>query len=96
VLMTLIGGIGTLLGPAVGAVVIVTMETYLAQAGSWVTIIEGAIFVFCVLTFRQGIVGVLAPYLVGKPATVEPAPEEVSPVEPAATGRRVGGSRSGA
>ena len=63
VLMTLIGGIGTILGPVVGAFVIVTMETYLAQAGSWVTIIEGVIFVICVLTFRQGIVGVIAPYL---------------------------------
>ena len=97
VLMTLIGGIGTILGPVVGAFVIVTMETYLAQAGSWVTIIEGIIFVICVLTFRQGIVGVIAPYVVGRAATVEPAPEEVSPVEPAAPGRRqVSESRTGA
>ncbi len=65
VLMTLIGGLGTILGPVVGAFVIVTMETYLAQAGSWVTIIEGVIFVVCVLTFRQGIVGVLLPYVTG-------------------------------
>src|SRR5215211_6128959 len=63
VLMTLLGGIGTILGPVVGAFVIVTMETYLAQAGSWVTIIQGVIFVICVLTFRQGIVGVIAPYV---------------------------------
>src|SRR3954451_20399348 len=83
VLMTLIGGIGTILGPVVGAFVVVTMETYLAQAGSWVTIIEGVIFVICVLTFRQGIVGVIAPYLVGRPGTVEPAPDQVSPLEPA-------------
>jgi branched-chain amino acid transport system permease protein len=88
VLMTLIGGIGTILGPVVGALVIVTMETYLAQAGSWVTIIEGVIFVVCVLTFRQGIVGVVAPYIIGRPVTIEPAPEAVSAVEPAATGRR--------
>ncbi len=67
VLMTLIGGIGTVLGPVVGAFVIVTMETYLAQTGSWVTIIEGIIFVICVLTFRQGIVGVIAPYVTGRP-----------------------------
>ena len=97
VLMTLIGGIGTILGPVVGAFVIVTMETYLAQAGSWVTIIEGVIFVICVLTFRQGIVGVIAPYLVGRKATVEPAPEAVSPVEPAAVpARRVSEGRTGA
>jgi len=85
VLMTLIGGIGTILGPVVGALVIVTMETYLAQAGSWVTVIEGVIFVICVLTFRQGIVGVIAPYLVGRRATIEQASDEVSPLEPAVT-----------
>jgi branched-chain amino acid transport system permease protein len=62
VLMTLVGGAGTLLGPVVGAFIIVTMENYLAQMGSWVTIIEGVIFVVCVLTFRGGVVGVLAPY----------------------------------
>ena len=51
----------------------------------------------CVLTFRQGIVGVIAPYLVGRKATVEPAPEAVSPVEPAAVpARRVSEGRSGA
>src|SRR3954462_1329520 len=97
VLMTLIGGIGTLLGPVVGALVIVTMETYLAQAGSWVTIIEGIIFVICVLTFRQGIVGVIAPYAVGRKATVEPAPEQVSPVEPGfAATPQISKSRTGA
>jgi branched-chain amino acid transport system permease protein len=65
VLMTLVGGVGTPLGPVVGAFIIVTMENYLAQMGSWVTIIEGMTFVICVLTFRRGIVGVLAPYLIG-------------------------------
>ncbi len=59
-LMTLLGGIGTLFGPTVGAVVMVSMENYLAQFGSWVTVIEGVIFVVCVLTFRRGIVGELA------------------------------------
>jgi branched-chain amino acid transport system permease protein len=77
VLMTLVGGVGTPLGPVVGAFIIVTMENYLAQAGSWVTIIEGAIFVVCVLTFRRGIVGVIAPYLAGREA---PAASE-APVE---------------
>src|SRR3954463_6094115 len=96
VLMTLIGGIGTILGPVVGALVIVTMETYLAQAGSWVTIIEGVIFVICVLTFRQGIVGVIAPYVTGRRATLELVSEPVSPVEPAASGRQVSESRTGA
>jgi hypothetical protein len=42
------------------------MDVYLAQAGSWVTVIEGCIFVVCVLTFRQGIVGVVAPYVTGR------------------------------
>jgi branched-chain amino acid transport system permease protein len=57
VLMTLLGGLGTVLGPVVGAFIIVTMENYLAQFGSYVTIIQGVIFVVCVLTFRRGIVG---------------------------------------
>jgi branched-chain amino acid transport system permease protein len=57
VLMTLLGGLGTVLGPVVGAFIVVTMENYLAQFGSWVTIIQGVIFVLCVLTFRRGIVG---------------------------------------
>ncbi|HTH98838.1 MAG TPA: branched-chain amino acid ABC transporter permease [Stellaceae bacterium] len=60
VLMTLLGGIGTVYGPLVGAVIIVTLENYLASAGSWVTIIEGAVFVVCVLLFRRGIVGEIA------------------------------------
>ena len=66
VLMTLLGGLGTIFGPAMGALVIVSMENYLAQLGSWVTIVEGAIFVLCVLTFRRGIVGELA-RLIRKP-----------------------------
>src|SRR5438067_3827275 len=77
VLMTLIGGIGTILGPVVGAFFLTTMENYLAQAGSWVTIIEGIIFVICVLTFREGIVGVIAPYAMGRRTRPEPVPEEI-------------------
>ncbi len=57
ILMTLIGGVGTIAGPIVGAFVIVAIQNYLAQLGSWVTIIQGAIFVVCVLAFRSGIVG---------------------------------------
>jgi branched-chain amino acid transport system permease protein len=84
VLMTLIGGIGTILGPVIGAFFLTTMENYLAQAGSWVTIIEGIIFVICVLTFREGIVGVIAPYAMGRRAHPEPPPEEIEVEEPPA------------
>jgi branched-chain amino acid transport system permease protein len=57
VLMTLVGGLGTIFGPVVGAAVIITMQNYLAQLGAWVTIVQGAIFVVCVLAFRRGIIG---------------------------------------
>lgn len=60
VLMTLLGGMGTILGPSVGAAIIVTMQNYLADLGSWVTTIMGATFVICVLVFRRGIVGEIA------------------------------------
>jgi branched-chain amino acid transport system permease protein len=60
VLMTLLGGLGTVFGPAVGAFIIVAMQNYLAGFGQWVTIIQGVIFVICVLLFRRGIVGVIA------------------------------------
>jgi len=60
VLMTLLGGLGTVFGPVVGALVIVAMENYLAPFGAWVTIAQGIIFVACVLLFRRGIVGELA------------------------------------
>jgi branched-chain amino acid transport system permease protein len=59
VLMTLVGGLGTVFGPVVGALAVLGMENYLAQLGSWVTVAQGAIFVVCVLTFRRGIVGEL-------------------------------------
>ena len=60
VLMTLLGGMGTILGPSVGAIIIVAMQNYLADLGSWVTTIMGATFVVCVLVFRRGIVGEIA------------------------------------
>lgn len=63
VLMTLLGGLGTVFGPVVGAFVIVAMQSYLAGFGQWVTVIQGAIFVICVLLFRRGIVGEIANYL---------------------------------
>jgi branched-chain amino acid transport system permease protein len=59
VLMTLLGGMGTIFGPVVGAFVIIALESYLAGFGQWVTVITGAIFVACVLAFRRGIVGEL-------------------------------------
>jgi branched-chain amino acid transport system permease protein len=57
VLMTLVGGIGTIVGPVAGAAVIVGMQNYLATLGEWVLVIQGAIFVTCVMLFRRGIVG---------------------------------------
>jgi branched-chain amino acid transport system permease protein len=59
VLMTLLGGMGTIFGPVVGAFAIVGLESYLARFGQWVTVITGAIFVVCVLAFRRGVVGEL-------------------------------------
>lgn len=63
VLMTLLGGMGTVFGPLVGATVIVTLQNYLATFGAWVTVTQGVIFVLGVLLFREGIVGVLARWL---------------------------------
>jgi branched-chain amino acid transport system permease protein len=60
VLMTLVGGMGTVFGPIAGSFVIVAMENYLAEFGAWVTIIQGCVFVVCVLVFREGIVGLVA------------------------------------
>ena len=57
VLMVLLGGMGTIFGPVVGAFVIIALENYLSPYGQWVTIITGVIFVICVLAFRRGIVG---------------------------------------
>jgi len=63
VLITLLGGMGTVFGPVAGALVVISMENYLAQFGAWVTITQGIIFVICVLTFRRGIVGEIAHFL---------------------------------
>jgi branched-chain amino acid transport system permease protein len=62
VLMTLVGGLGTIFGPVVGAFVIIAMQQYLAGFGQWVTVIQGVIFVVCVLTFRRGVIGEIANY----------------------------------
>jgi branched-chain amino acid transport system permease protein len=63
VLMTLVGGLGTVFGPVVGALAVLSMENYLAQLGAWVTIVQGAIFILCVLAFRRGIIGELGRWL---------------------------------
>jgi branched-chain amino acid transport system permease protein len=60
ILMTLVGGLGTVFGPVAGAFLIVAMQNYLASFGQWVLVIQGVIFVICVLVFRRGIVGELA------------------------------------
>jgi len=64
VLMTLLGGMGTFAGPVVGAITIIGLQNFLAdRVGSWVTVIIGAIFVFCVIAFRRGIVGELLAWM---------------------------------
>jgi branched-chain amino acid transport system permease protein len=63
VLMTLVGGLGTIFGPVAGAFILIAMENYLAQLGDWLTITQGAIFVACVLSFRRGVVGELGQWL---------------------------------
>jgi branched-chain amino acid transport system permease protein len=60
VLMTLVGGLGTVFGPVLGAIAMISMENYLAQAGQWVVVIQGVVFVVVVLLFRRGIIGELA------------------------------------
>jgi branched-chain amino acid transport system permease protein len=63
VLMTILGGIGTILGPIVGATVVVGLQNYLAGIGSFSTIVLGLIFIVCVLAFRKGIVGEINDFL---------------------------------
>ena len=63
VLMTLLGGLGTIFGPIVGAAIVVGLENYLAGIGSWSTIATGLIFVVCVLAFRRGVIGELGTWL---------------------------------
>ena len=61
--MTLVGGVGTLLGPLVGAIVVATMQRELAFLGGWVVVIQGAIFILFVLFLRKGVVGALEDWL---------------------------------
>jgi branched-chain amino acid transport system permease protein len=62
VLMTLVGGLGTVFGPVIGAFVVIAMQDNLAQYGQWVLVIQGVIFVACVLLFRRGVIGEIANY----------------------------------
>jgi branched-chain amino acid transport system permease protein len=66
VLMTLLGGMGTIFGPVVGAFAIIGLESYLSGFGQWVTVITGATFVLCVLAFRRGVVGELGAWWAGR------------------------------
>jgi branched-chain amino acid transport system permease protein len=79
VLMTLVGGLGTVAGPLVGAFVIVAMQNYLATMGEWVLVIQGAIFVVAVLAFRRGIVGeIIAVWRLRRARRLELAAEEAT------------------
>jgi branched-chain amino acid transport system permease protein len=69
VLMTLVGGMGTVFGPVVGAAVIISMQNYLAVLGEWVLVVQGAIFVIVVMLFRRGIVGEIAARMRRAPPT---------------------------
>jgi branched-chain amino acid transport system permease protein len=60
VLMALLGGMHTVFGPAVGAAIVVGLQYYLDAFGGWVTVVTGAVFMVCVLTFRRGVAGAFA------------------------------------
>ena len=60
ILMALVGGMGTIFGPVVGAAVVIAMQNYLSPFGAWVTVTQGVVFVVCVLAFRRGIIGEIA------------------------------------
>lgn len=72
VLMTLVGGMGTVLGPVVGAATIIAMQNYLKGLGEWVLVIQGLIFVVTVLVFRRGIVGELSALASKSDRTLKP------------------------
>jgi branched-chain amino acid transport system permease protein len=76
VLMTILGGTATLLGPVVGAFVILAMFNYLTQFGSWVTVMQGVVFIICVLTFRDGIVGEVRNWLARRQRTPSERPAQ--------------------
>ena len=65
VLMTLVGGMGTILGPVVGAAIMIGIESYFAHIGGWITVLQGTIFILCVVLFPAGIVGVIQTWFKG-------------------------------
>ncbi|WP_438943231.1 branched-chain amino acid ABC transporter permease [Profundibacterium mesophilum] len=74
ILMTLLGGIGTLIGPIVGAALVVTLQNYLATSDVPVTIVIGAVFMICVLVFRRGLVGEFYRSRLGRRLGFDPEP----------------------
>ncbi|MCO5092930.1 branched-chain amino acid ABC transporter permease [Bosea sp. (in: a-proteobacteria)] len=90
VLMTLVGGMGTIFGPVVGAFVMTAMEQYLARFGSWVTVIQGLIFIFCVLAFRTGIVGEFNRWHGLWRARRDPAPAGAAPARKSSPSQHAG------
>jgi branched-chain amino acid transport system permease protein len=79
--MTLLGGIGTIFGPIAGAALIVSMQNYLATLGEWVLVIQGAIFVACVMLFRRGIVGEIIEFFRVRRATAIEAAKPSAPTD---------------
>jgi branched-chain amino acid transport system permease protein len=82
VLMALVGGLGTIVGPVIGAFIIITMQNYLAAAGEWVTVIQGAIFVIVVLAFRRGVVGEIGAFIQHRFYPSNPEDVETPPLHP--------------
>ena len=73
ILMTLLGGVGTLFGPVFGAGVVIALQNLLAdKVGSWVSVIIGVIFVVCVLAFRKGVVGEVQAWRKRREAALKP------------------------
>jgi branched-chain amino acid transport system permease protein len=60
ILMTLLGGLGTIFGPVAGAFIVVALQQLLSGIGSWVQVVIGGTFIACVLVFRRGVIGELA------------------------------------
>jgi branched-chain amino acid transport system permease protein len=74
-LMSILGGVGTISGPIVGAIIVAGMENFLASLGSWINVVHGMIFILCVLLFRRGIVGEIAARLHARRTSPKPIPK---------------------
>ncbi len=77
ILMTLLGGMNSVFGPAIGAVLISSLHHYFDALGAWVTIVIGLVFILCVLVFRRGVVGQLNHVLQQRRAAAVPAPRTI-------------------